>query len=590
MIYVSYSQKDKPFVNWVCRNLTKKGLHLLADSEQLAGADYAQELTKRIDAAEAIIFFYSDNTENSTWVKREIEFSISRKKTIIPVLLTQPDESGWLHFNLGSINWISIDENSIEELTEKILSAFNAAHKRDEKTTHTKDYGEENILPNAKPSSPFPKSSYSFRPKAIGCGCLMILILIITIIYFTFFKLSSTSEPPQSIDAFPNQDSLIVNQRKDELKMAVNNQLRELLLEISEPSIAMGNGSSYPSHLKEIEYLLGVDSIPFSKDSINTRQDLLKAFDDYQKRVNIILEKRLAEIDEAHNTPIPDDNDSISVAHNQGEEDLTPLSGHPNIWLCAILSFLAGAGLMVILQRIKKYKRNNLKLSSNITSVVSIDGNLQKEILPREVYKTHLDKGEYLIDFEDKQNSERHKTFNHIVDSNESKLLFAEFESLSLDRGKSIKCFIAGSKSLQSERDALRAVTCVMYNKWAAKNFRILSYTFEDFERAVVIGGHQKQYNDFILKEADWALFIIDGKIGGITIEEYRIAMDSYKKNGRPKILAFAKTGSEDNKDIATIKEEINKEHQYWTDYTDINSLKLLFESTLNWDLINIFQ
>ena len=57
-----------------------------------------------------------------------------------------------------------------------------------------------------------------------------------------------------------------------------------------------------------------------------------------------------------------------------------------------------------------------------------------------------------------------------------------------------------------------------------------------------------------------------------------------------PKILALAKVNSEDNGDVAAIKEEINKEHQYWTDYTDVNSMKYIFESILNWDLIDVFQ
>lgn len=57
-----------------------------------------------------------------------------------------------------------------------------------------------------------------------------------------------------------------------------------------------------------------------------------------------------------------------------------------------------------------------------------------------------------------------------------------------------------------------------------------------------------------------------------------------------PKILALAKVNSEDNEDVAAIKEEINKEHQYWTDYTDVNSMKYIFESILNWDLIDVFQ
>ena len=590
MVYVSYSQKDKSIVQQICRNLAKKGIQLFVDYEQLAGGVYAQELTRRIEEADAIILFYSKNSENSTWVKREVEFSISRKKTVIPVLLTDPDPNGWLHYNLGNVNWISKDEDNLKDLTENILKALYTVHEKDRKASSTTGYGERGILPNIRPTSSSPKGSNSFRSKSIGCGCLMIFILLITIVYFVFSRLLSPPMPLPSLDPSPNQDSLIVISKKDELKMEVDNQLRIMFFEISESPRCAGNGSISPSHFKKIESLLGVDSIPFSKDSINTREGLLKAFDEYQRNVYVILEKRLAEMEEKEATIHSKDTDATSSSWSNEGEIETTTSKQPNTWLYHIFAFLAGGGIMLLLLRIRKSKGKNVKLTSDIASIVSIDGGSQKEIKSREVYSTHLDKGEYLIDFEDKSNHERHKTFNHTVDSYESKLIFADFESLSSAEGKSIKCFIAGSKTLQTERDALRAVTCVMYNKWASKNFRILSYTFEDFERAAVIGGHQKQYNDFIANEADWALFIIDGRIGGITIEEYRIAMDSYKKNGRPKILAFAKIGSDDSEDITAIKAEINKEHQYWTDYADINSLKLLFESTLNWDLIDIFQ
>jgi hypothetical protein len=176
------------------------------------------------------------------------------------------------------------------------------------------------------------------------------------------------------------------------------------------------------------------------------------------------------------------------------------------------------------------------------------------------------------------------------VTSKDCKLVFANFLEESSQNGKTIKCFIAGSKTLRQERDALRAVTCVMYNKWDSKNFRILSYTFEDFKKEHTLVPPQELYNKFIEEEADWALFIIDGEIGGITVNEYRVAMDSFKRNGRPKILALVKVGSENNEKIAEIRDEINKEHQHGTDYTDIVSLKYIFESTLNWDLIRMFQ
>ena len=129
MVYVSYSQKDKSIVQRICRNLTENGIRLFTDYKQLAGGEYALELTKRIEESEAVIFFYSNNTENSTWVKREIEFSISRKKIIIPVILTEPEPDGWLHYNLGTINWISINENNLDELTEKIFTTLYSIHR-----------------------------------------------------------------------------------------------------------------------------------------------------------------------------------------------------------------------------------------------------------------------------------------------------------------------------------------------------------------------------------------------------------------------------------------------------------------------------
>lgn len=155
---------------------------------------------------------------------------------------------------------------------------------------------------------------------------------------------------------------------------------------------------------------------------------------------------------------------------------------------------------------------------------------------------------------------------------------------------KVIKCFIAGSKALQSERDALRAVASIMYNKWSSKNFRILTYTYEDFDRKIVAGGHQSQYNRFISEEADWALFVINEEIGGITLEEFNTAMDSFKMNGRPKILVMAKNTQESNLEIAAIKAAITEEHQYWSEYSDLSELKHIFEETLNWDLINMYM
>lgn len=601
MIYCSYNQKDKSTVQRICRSLTEKGIQLFVDYEQLAGGNYAQELTKQIESAEAILFFYSENTENSTWVKHEIEFSLSKNKCIIPILLSEPKDSSWLYFNLGSFNWIKLDGENINSIADRIIYVLSSLYQRsDDILFQAKKNIDEDGLVN-DPQSDTSKCHPLFRKKRIfGCGIIVILGLIALFLLFALFYVGSPNPSPNltSYDTIDQgqTDSLVLKQREAELRNRVDEQLLRLLQEIENPVVA-GPENHSQSIIHEIEIALGEDSIPFPQVSINTPQGRLNAFHKYQETVYSVLDIKIAEMESKLEEERYSDNVSFQGGQNdykrRGRYAVAKECRSDNgafVWLLMFLSFLVGSGLMFLLLRVKKSRKDNIKLSSDIASKISIDGDLRKEIESREVYTTHLDKGEYLIDFEDKQDGNRHKTFNHEVTTKECRLVFANFLEESSQNGKSIKCFIAGSKTLQQERDALRAVTCVMYNKWDSKNFRILSYTFEDFKKEHTLVPPQKLYNKFIEEEADWALFIIDGEVGGITVDEYRVAMDSFKKNGSPKILALAKVGSENNEKVAEIRDEINKEHQYWTDYTDIVSLKYIFESTLNWDLIRMFQ
>ena len=608
MIYVSYSQKDRSVVQRVCQSLTEKGVQLFVDYEQLAGGDYAQELTKQIESADAILLFYSKITENSTWVKHEIEFSLSKNKCIIPILLSEPKNSSWLQFNLGSFNWIKFDGDNINSIADRIINVLSTLYQRkDGVSLGTERSINEDGLANAPQSDKSDGAPLFRNKKKLSYGIIVILSLVGLFLYYALSYVASPNPShipsPTSYDSISSsnmdygiKDSIVLKQRESELKSQVDEQLLNLLREIENPS-ATGHGNYSQSIIHNIELILGEDSIPFHQDSINTLQGRLNSFHKYQETIYSVLDRRIAEME----LELEKERSSNNVSFKGNQEDNKQKERYSegyecrsdddgSVWLLMLFSFIVGSGLMFLLLRVKKLRKDNIKLSSDIASKISIDGDLQKEIESREVYTTHLEKGEYLIDFEDKKDDNRHKTFNHEVTSKDCKLVFANFLEESSQNGKTIKCFIAGSKTLQQERDALRAVTCVMYNKWDSKNFRILSYTFEDFKKEHTLVPPQELYNKFIEEEADWALFIIDGEIGGITVNEYRVAMDSFKRNGRPKILALAKVGSENNEKVAEIRDEINKEHQYWTDYTDIVSLKYIFESTLNWDLIRMFQ
>lgn len=592
MFYVSYSKKDRPFVQRVCQSLTEKGIPLFVDYEQLAGGDYAQELTKQIESADAVLFFYSENTENSTWVKHEIEFSVSKNKIIIPVSLSEPKKDSWFHFYLGTVNWIKVDGDDVNSIEERLLYYRNGSIP----SKVNRIIEDNGCLTKAQQSD---KTKLTRQKKKIGCRIILILSSIAFCLFFALFYIGRSnvvSSPPSeyTID-YEREDSLVLKQKEAELRKRVDILLLSLQQEIVNPHVA-GSDEASRSIIHDIEIALGWDSIPFPQDNTNTQQGRLKAFHKYQETVYSVLDRKIAQMESElgeemssnNESPNDDQNGNKQNGHNVEGNECYSLDNASFMFLL-LVSFVVGSVLTFLLLRIKNSRKDNIKLSSDIASKISIDGCLQKEIESREVYTTHLKKGEYLIDFEDRKDENRHKTFNYEVTTKESKLVFAKFVEESSQNGKTIKCFIAGSKMLPKERDALRAITCVMYNKWDSKNFRILSYTFEDFSKEHTLVPPQELYNKFIEEEADWALFIIDGEIGGITLSEYRVAMDSFKKNGSPKILALAKVGSENNEKVAEIRDEINKEHQYWTDYTDIVSLKYIFESTLNWDLIRLF-
>lgn len=533
-IYAIYSLKDSKLIKGICKGLKNKGINLsLEFDSQNCGEIFANQITTQIENANLILFFYSTHSIASIWIRREVEFAHSRNKKVIPIALSPIVDNEWFRTIFGDIKYPTVDPNRLAWSIEHVAILINqilCVHKLKLDDLLNESQGtkrSESLLKEGKNLH-----SYNQLRKLIGLhykgGCfLMFLILLL---------------------------------------------------------LCIGGGIW--------DFPLGNKSIDIAKEP-NMQVDTILITDDSTAADSVIPDEIIAIVDSFESVVNVDTfaTDSLLSGliseNNQLEGEVTKEKN----WMGLILSFLAGCICTLILLLIKiRCNSKNLKVSSDVPSRVLIDGQIKKEIAARDVYSTHLNKGEYLIDVEEMNKNGRHRTYNHQVNSNECKLLYANFREKTEADEKIIKCFIAGSKALQTERDALRAVTSIMYNKWKSKRFHILSYTFEDFERSVVIGGQQKKYNDFIKEEANWALFIINGQIGRITLEEYNIAIDAYKRNGKPKILVMAQKGSEQNQNVAEIKLEIDKEKQYWNDYQDINEMKYIFESTLNWDLIELFH
>lgn len=233
-----------------------------------------------------------------------------------------------------------------------------------------------------------------------------------------------------------------------------------------------------------------------------------------------------------------------------------------------------------------------LKLSSNVPSKVYIDGKYICEIGIKEVVTIPLNYGAYIVGLDDKEKPQSFRMIDvDIPTGTHSKALVVEMPNTEdieepVRKTKStkeeIKCFIAGSKTLMAERNTMRVVVSNMYHNWKSFNFLIEVYSFDNFEHTMSEKGHQEEYNQFIANEADLVLFLFDNTVGDKTLQELDTAIDSYKKNKRPKIIIYVKKHDHYSPVIEELRNRLKKEDVYWVDYMNIEHLSMEFERDLN--------
>ena len=151
---------------------------------------------------------------------------------------------------------------------------------------------------------------------------------------------------------------------------------------------------------------------------------------------------------------------------------------------------------------------------------------------------------------------------------------------------QTISVFVAGAKVLKRERDAvISALTHITNTSLKDYAFRVMTY--EDFDRSLTEGGRQQEYNDYIANDAEYAIFILDNVVGGITFEEFNVAMQSFKSKGKPEIYVYScmsgdPTGMlrgffrrrQQSEGVIAIRRYLSEIGQYYIEYRDVDDLK----------------
>ena len=129
-IFVSYSRKDKEIVFPLVQKLESElKVKCWIDRDGIhSGDEFRDKIIQAIDSSEVVLFMLSDNSDSSSYSKKEVEYAKNTNKKIIPIIVDGGKLRGWFLFEFGNIDYIDIsNQEHLSKLSRdlKLLLGIN---------------------------------------------------------------------------------------------------------------------------------------------------------------------------------------------------------------------------------------------------------------------------------------------------------------------------------------------------------------------------------------------------------------------------------------------------------------------------------
>lgn len=106
-IFISYSRKDKEFVQILHQTLSQSQYDTWVDWEDIPPtAAWWTEIEAGIEAAHTCIFVISPDSVSSEVCRREIDHAVQCRKRLVPIVRRDGFDAGQVHPALAKLNWL----------------------------------------------------------------------------------------------------------------------------------------------------------------------------------------------------------------------------------------------------------------------------------------------------------------------------------------------------------------------------------------------------------------------------------------------------------------------------------------------------
>ncbi|MGH6624044.1 MAG: toll/interleukin-1 receptor domain-containing protein, partial [Burkholderiaceae bacterium] len=107
----SYSRADQPLAQKFVESASAQGLSVWYDQMIEGGEDWRGKIVDALSAAKALVILFSEHSNASRQLIKELAIADSLHKVVIPVLIADSQPRGPYLYELASRNWINLHPN-----------------------------------------------------------------------------------------------------------------------------------------------------------------------------------------------------------------------------------------------------------------------------------------------------------------------------------------------------------------------------------------------------------------------------------------------------------------------------------------------
>lgn len=131
-LFISYASHNGDIANFIVEKLEKRGKKcFIAPRDIIGGSDYACEIVHAISNSCATLLIFSEESDKSAYVLREINSAVSRNKTIIPLRIEDFLPSEAMEFYLGPTQWLNAYPKVLDIHLDSIINIIDTIENLD---------------------------------------------------------------------------------------------------------------------------------------------------------------------------------------------------------------------------------------------------------------------------------------------------------------------------------------------------------------------------------------------------------------------------------------------------------------------------